>query len=125
MRCNITAPPYYPQWKVGERLFRSRRYRREEGEATVWRRPLYAETALHPKNDCCFIWELCIEQFFPTDGAASLEAGSDYRRWVLTFCTPGNAPAGDTPARTVLHIFRITGRHARLRKWREKASAAA
>ncbi len=36
----ITAPPYYPQWKVGER-YSARRYRREEGEATVWRCPLY------------------------------------------------------------------------------------
>lgn len=36
----ITAPPYYPQWKVGER-YSAWRYRREEGEVTVWRCPLY------------------------------------------------------------------------------------
>lgn len=36
----ITAPPYYPQWKVGER-YSAWRYRWEEGEATVWRCPLY------------------------------------------------------------------------------------
>lgn len=36
----ITAPPYYPEWKVGER-YSSWRYRREEGAATVWRCPLY------------------------------------------------------------------------------------
>ncbi|MFG6657439.1 glycosyltransferase, partial [Scandinavium sp. M-37] len=36
----ITAPPYYPEWQVGER-YSAWRYRREEGAATVWRCPLY------------------------------------------------------------------------------------
>ena len=36
----ITAPPYYPEWQVGVN-YSSWRYRREEGEATVWRCPLY------------------------------------------------------------------------------------
>lgn len=36
----ITAPPYYPQWQVGEN-YSARRYKREEGAATVWRCPLY------------------------------------------------------------------------------------
>lgn len=36
----ITAPPYYPQWKVNG-SYSSWRYRREEGDALVWRCPLY------------------------------------------------------------------------------------
>ena len=32
----ITAPPYYPEWQVGAK-YSSWRYRRENGDATVWR----------------------------------------------------------------------------------------
>lgn len=63
-----------------------------------------AETALHLKTTASS-GELCIEQFFPTDGAASLEAGSDYRRCTDALCTPGmRLLATLSGARTVLHI---------------------
>lgn len=39
----VTAPPYYPQWQVGE-PYSSWRYRREVGVTTVWRCPLYVPT---------------------------------------------------------------------------------
>ncbi len=46
----ITAPPYYPQWQVGEN-YSAWRYKREEGAATVWRCPLYVpKTAEHPET---------------------------------------------------------------------------
>ncbi len=51
MRCgSLRAAVLTLQWKVGER-YSARRYRREEGEATVLALPAVgAETALHPKT---------------------------------------------------------------------------
>lgn len=57
----ITAPPYYPQWKVGERYSAAL----SPGRGAGYRLALpavCAETALHPKTTTSS-GELCIEQF--------------------------------------------------------------
>jgi len=48
----ITAPLYYPEWKVGER-YSSWRYRREEGAATVWRCRFMCRSSLQRSSGCC------------------------------------------------------------------------
>ncbi len=48
----ITAPPYYPEWKVAEH-YSSWRYRREEGAATVWRCPLMFRQRFQHLKGCC------------------------------------------------------------------------
>ena len=72
----ITAPPYYPQWKVNGR-YSSWRYRREDGEAST------AFRQFRP------------EQFLPAAGAAPLEAGSHHWGSTDAVLYAGNAPAGE------------------------------
>lgn len=90
----ITAPPYYPEWKVGER-YSSWRYRREEGCDRLALPALRAETALDAETFNSS-GQLCPEQFFPADGATSLEAGSHHRRGADAVLHARHAPAGQT-----------------------------
>lgn len=45
----ITAPPYYPQWQVGEN-YSAWRYKREEGAARCGAAAVRAKTAEHPET---------------------------------------------------------------------------
>lgn len=90
----ITAPPYYPQWQVGEN-YSARRYKREEGRHGVALPAVRAKTAEHPETPVASR-QFCRQQFLSTDGATSLEAGSHYRRGANAVLHAVNAPAGET-----------------------------
>lgn len=90
----ITAPPYYPQWQVGEN-YSARRYKREEGRHGVALPAVRAKTAEHPETPVTSR-QFCRQQFLSSDGATSLEAGSHYRRGANAVLHAGNAPAGET-----------------------------
>ena len=78
----ITAPPYYPQWQVGEN-YSPWRYRREEGAATVWRCPLYV-----PKQPSTLKRLIHLGSF--------AVSGSHHRCGADTLLHAGYAPAGKT-----------------------------
>lgn len=90
----ITAPPYYPQWQVGEN-YSAWWYKREEGAATVWRCPLYVPKQPSTLKRLLHLGSFAASSFSP-DGATSLEAGSHYRRSTNAVLHAGNAPAGET-----------------------------
>ena len=100
----ITAPPYYPEWKVGER-YSAWRWRREEGEATVWRCPLYVPKQPSTLKRLIHLGSFALSSFFPLMAQ---------RRWrpdriigvvPTLFCTPGmRLLAKLSGARTLLHI---------------------
>ncbi|MDC3754992.1 colanic acid biosynthesis fucosyltransferase WcaI, partial [Escherichia coli] len=100
----ITAPPYYPQWQVGEN-YSAWRYKREEGTATVWRCPLYVPKQLSTLKRLLHLGSFAVSSFFPLMAQ---------RRWKperiigvvpTLFCTPGmRLLAKLSGARTVLHI---------------------
>ncbi len=103
----ITAPPYYPQWQVGEN-YSARRYKREEGPPWRGAAAVRAKTAEHLKR-LLHLGSFAVSSFFSTDGATSLEAGSHYRRGANAVLHAGNAPAGETVWRRArCYIFRIT-----------------
>jgi len=100
----ITAPPYYPQWKVGEQ-YSAWRYRREQGAATVWRCPLYVPKQPSTLKRLMHLGSFALSSFFPLMAQ---------RRWKperiigvvpTLFCTPGmRLLAKLSGARTLLHI---------------------
>lgn len=100
----ITAPPYYPQWQVGEN-YSAWRYKREEGAATVWRCPLYVPKQPSTLKRLLHLGSFAVSSFFPLMAQ---------RRWKperiigvvpTLFCTPGmRLLAKLSGARTVLHI---------------------
>ena len=73
----ITAPPYYPQWKVNGR-YSCWRYRREEGDAIVWRCPLYVPEQPSTLKRLLHLGSFALSSFFPANGPAPLETGSHY-----------------------------------------------
>ena len=104
----ITAPPYYPQWQVGEN-YSAWRYKRERGAATVWRCPLYVPKQPSTLETPVASRQFCRQQFLSADGATSLEAGSHYRRGANAVLHARNAPAGgNCLVRARCSIFRIT-----------------
>lgn len=104
----ITAPPYYPQWKVGER-YSAWRYRREEGEATVWRCPLYVPKQPSTLKRLLHLGSFALSSFFPLMAQ---------RRWkpdriigvvpTLFFVRRECVCWRHSPARVPYCIFRIT-----------------
>ncbi|HDR2860688.1 TPA: colanic acid biosynthesis fucosyltransferase WcaI [Enterobacter asburiae] len=100
----ITAPPYYPEWQVGER-YSGWRYRREQGAATVWRCPLYVPKQPSTLKRLIHLGSFALSSFFPLMAQ---------RRWKpeliigvvpTLFCTPGMRLLGKlSGARTLLHI---------------------
>ncbi len=91
----ITAPPYYPEWKVGER-YSSWRYRREEGAATVWRCPLYVPKQPSTLKRLIHLGSFALSSFFPLMAQRQLEAGSHHRRGADPVLHARHAPAGKT-----------------------------
>ncbi|XPE65006.1 hypothetical protein ACNKHU_12480 [Shigella flexneri] len=106
----ITAPPYYPQWQVA-RLFRLAV--QSGGGPPVWRCPLYVPKQLSTLKRLLHLGGFCGQQFFPADGATSLEAGAHYPS-ANAVCTPGMRLLAELlGARTVLRIgVRSKKRHA-------------
>ncbi|EAZ2784846.1 colanic acid biosynthesis fucosyltransferase WcaI [Salmonella enterica] len=100
----ITAPPYYPQWKVGER-YSAWRYRREEGEATVWRCPLYVPKQPSTLKRLLHLGSFALSSFFPLMAQRRWKPDRIIGIVPTLFCTPGmRLLAKLSGARTVLHI---------------------
>ena len=100
----ITAPPYYPQWKVGER-YSAWRYRREEGDATVWRCPLYVPKQPSTLKRLLHLGSFAISSFFPLMAQRRWKPDRIIGVVPTLFCTPGmRLLAKLSGARTLLHI---------------------
>ncbi|EPC4948302.1 colanic acid biosynthesis fucosyltransferase WcaI [Salmonella enterica] len=100
----ITAPPYYPQWKVDER-YSAWRYRREEGEATVWRCPLYVPKQPSTLKRLLHLGSFALSSFFPLMAQRRWKPDRIIGVVPTLFCTPGmRLLATLSGARTVLHI---------------------
>ncbi|EIN8566151.1 colanic acid biosynthesis fucosyltransferase WcaI [Salmonella enterica subsp. enterica serovar Hartford] len=100
----ITAPPYYPQWKVGER-YSAWRYRREEGEATVWRCPLYVPKQPSTLKRLLHLGSFALSSFFPLMAQRRWKPDRIIGVVPTLFCTPGmRLLATLSGTRTVLHI---------------------
>lgn len=100
----ITAPPYYPQWRVGER-YSAWRYRREEGNATVWRCPLYVPKQPSTLKRLLHLGSFALSSFFPLMAQRRWKPDRIIGVVPTLFCTPGmRMLAKLSGARTLLHI---------------------
>lgn len=100
----ITAPPYYPQWQVNER-YCPWRYRREEGEATVWRCPLYVPKQPSTMKRLLHLASFALSSFFPLLAQRRWKPDRIIGVVPTLFCTPGmRLLAKLCGARTLLHI---------------------
>lgn len=100
----ITAPPYYPQWKVGER-FSSWRYFREEGDATVWRCPLYVPAQPSTLKRLFHLASFALSSFFPLITQSQWKPDRIIGVIPTLFCSPGiRLLAKLSGARTILHV---------------------
>ena len=100
----ITAPPYYPQWKVNGR-YSSWRYRREEGDAIVWRCPLYVPEQPSTLKRLLHLGSFALSSFFPLLAQRRWKPDRIIGVVPTLFCTPGmRLLAKLSGARTLLHI---------------------
>ena len=100
----ITAPPYYPEWQVGER-YSAWRYRREEGAATVWRCPLYVPKQPSTLRRLIHLGSFALSSFFPLMAQRRWKPDRIIGVVPTLFCTPGmRLLAKLSGARTLLHI---------------------
>lgn len=100
----ITAPPYYPQWQVGVN-YSSWRYRREEGDATVWRCPLYVPKQPSTLKRLMHLGSFALSSFFPLMAQRRWKPDRIIGVVPTLFCTPGmRLLAKLSGARTLLHI---------------------
>ena len=100
----ITAPPYYPQWQVGEN-YSAWRYKREEGAATVWRCPLYVPKQPSTLKRLLHLGSFAVSSFFPLMAQRRWKPDRIIGVVPTLFCTPGmRLLAKFSGARTVLHI---------------------
>ncbi|MGK3507553.1 glycosyltransferase, partial [Escherichia coli] len=89
----ITAPPYYPQWQVGEN-YSAWRYKREEGAATVWRCPLYVPKQPSTLKRLLHLGSFAVSSFFPLMAqrlfrwlysSSSAKSWRRYRRYAVRY----------------------------------------
>lgn len=100
----ITAPPYYPEWKIGER-YSAWRYRREDGAATVWRCPLYVPKQPSTLKRLIHLGSFALSSFFPLMAQRRWKPDRIIGVVPTLFCTPGmRLLAKLSGARTLLHI---------------------
>lgn len=100
----ITAPPYYPQWQVGEN-YSAWRYKREEGAATVWRCPLYVPKQPSTLKRLLHLGSFAVSSFFPLMAQRRWKPDRIIGVVPTLFCAPGmRLLAKLSGARTVLHI---------------------
>ena len=103
----ITAPPYYPQWQVGEN-YSAWRYKREEGAATVWRCPLYVPKQPSTLKRLLHLSSFAVSSFFPLMAQRRWKPDRIIGVVPTLFCTPGmRLLAKLSGARTVLHLSLI------------------
>ena len=100
----ITAPPYYPEWQVGVN-YSSWRYRREEGDATVWRCPLYVPKQPSTLKRLMHLGSFALSSFFPLMAQRRWKPDRIIGVVPTLFCTPGmRLLAKLSGAHTLLHI---------------------
>ncbi len=100
----ITAPPYYPEWRVA-REYSALRYYREEGDALVWRCPIYVPKKLSMLKRILHLSSFAISSFIPLLGQRGWKPDLIIGVIPTLFCTPGmRLLAKLTGARTLLHI---------------------
>ncbi|HHE5970601.1 colanic acid biosynthesis fucosyltransferase WcaI [Citrobacter braakii] len=100
----ITAPPYYPQWKVNG-SYSSWRYRREEGDALVWRCPLYVPEQPSTLKRLLHLGSFALSSFFPLLAQRRWKPDRIIGVVPTLFCTPGmRLLAKLCGARTLLHV---------------------
>lgn len=100
----ITAPPYYPEWQVGVN-YSSWRYRREVGDATVWRCPLYVPKQPSTLKRLMHLGSFALSSFFPLMAQRRWKPDRIIGVVPTLFCTPGmRLLAKLSGARTLLHI---------------------
>ncbi|HAV7602185.1 TPA: colanic acid biosynthesis fucosyltransferase WcaI [Escherichia coli] len=100
----ITAPPYYPEWQVGAR-YSSWRYRRENGDTTVWRCPLYVPKQPSTLKRLIHLGSFAFSSFFPLMAQRRWKPDRIIGVVPTLFCTPGmRLLAKLSGARTLLHI---------------------
>lgn len=100
----ITAPPYYPQWQVGEN-YSAWRYRKEQGAATVWRCPLYVPKQPSTLKRLIHLGSFAVSSFFPLLAQRSWKPDRIIGVVPTLFCTPGmRLLAKLSGAKTLLHI---------------------
>ncbi|EFO2174626.1 colanic acid biosynthesis glycosyltransferase WcaI [Escherichia coli] len=100
----ITAPPYYPEWQVGAK-YSSWRYRRENGDATVWRCPLYVPKQPSTLKRLIHLGSFALSSFFPLMAQRRWKPDRIIGVVPTLFCTTGmRLLAKLSGARTLLHI---------------------
>ena len=103
----ITAPPYYPQWQVGEN-YSAWRYKREEGAATVWRCPLYVPKQPSTLKRLLHLGSFAVSSFFPLMAQRRWKPDRIIGVVPTLFCTPGMRLLAKLSGRARCCIFRIT-----------------
>ena len=100
----ITAPPYYPQWQVGE-SYSAWRWKKEEGAATVWRCPLYVPKQPSTLKRLIHLGSFAASSFFPLLAQRRWKPDRIIGVVPTLFCTPGmRLLAKLSGAKTLLHI---------------------
>ena len=100
----ITAPPYYPQWQVGEN-YSAWRWKKEQGAATVWRCPLYVPKQPSTLKRLIHLGSFAASSFFPLLAQRSWKPDRIIGVVPTLFCTPGmRLLAKLSGAKTLLHI---------------------
>lgn len=100
----ITAPPYYPDWKVGS-SYSSWWYKKEQFEETVYRCPLYVPKKPTTLKRLIHLCSFAISSFFPL--LAQIRWKPDYIICVAPtlVCAPGAIFFKNiTKTKTILHI---------------------
>ena len=100
----ITAPPYYPAWRVDEN-YSTWRWRKETGVATVWRCPLYVPKQPSTVKRLIHLGSFALSSFFPLLAQRRWKPDRIIGVVPTLFCTPGmRLLAKLSGAKTLLHI---------------------
>ena len=100
----ITAPPYYPEWKVAK-PYANWRYRQENGAARVWRCPLYVPRQPSTLKRLIHLTSFAVSSFFPLMAQRRWKPDRIIGVVPTLFCTPGmRLLAKLTGARTLVHV---------------------
>lgn len=100
----ITAPPYYPEWSVGEG-YSAWKYYREKGEIPIWRCPLYIPKKLSMLRRILHLSSFALSSIFPLLAQRNWKPDLIIGVMPTLFCIPGiRILAKLTGARTLLHI---------------------
>mgnify|MGYP001088390376 CR=1 FL=1 len=100
----ITAPPYYPEWKVAK-PYANWRYLQENGAARVWRCPLYVPRQPSTLKRLIHLTSFAVSSFFPLMAQRRWKPDRIIGVVPTLFCTPGmRLLAKLTGARTLVHV---------------------